>query len=62
VLDPGDPLFAGEVGELGEVSLAKVFNLIGHCKYSKKANLFTISLKLFESITKCLGKNKSSKQ
>ncbi len=42
VLDPGYPLFAGkgvslrssEEGELGEVSLAKVFDLIGNCKYS----------------------------
>ncbi len=55
-LDPGDPLFAGEgvglcsgeEGELGEVGLVKVFNFIGHCKYSKKVNLLTISLKLFE--------------
>jgi hypothetical protein len=28
--------------------LVKVFNFIGHCKYSKKVNLLTISLKLFE--------------
>ena len=38
-LDSSDPLFAsecvglgpGEEGELGEVSLAKIFDLIGHC-------------------------------
>jgi hypothetical protein len=38
-LDPSDPLFAGEgvglgpgeEGKLGEVGLAKIFNLIGHC-------------------------------
>ncbi len=55
-LDSSDPLFAservglgpGEKGELGEVSLAKIFDLIGHCFIQIKQILFTISLIYFE--------------
>ncbi len=51
-LDPSDPLFAGEgVGlgpgeerKLGKISLAKIFDLIGHCVIQIKQILFTISL------------------
>ena len=70
-LDAGDPLLAGEgvgfvpdeEGELGEVSLTKIFDLIGYCVNSKiKEISLQISLKIFELRTKCLGKDKSSKQ
>jgi hypothetical protein len=53
-LDLSDSLFAsecvglgpGEEGELGEVSLAKIFDLIGHC-FIQISKIFTIFLDLF---------------
>jgi hypothetical protein len=55
-LDAGNPLFTGEhvgfvpaeEGELGEVSLAEIFDLIGLCFIQIQQFLFKISLKLFE--------------
>ena len=59
-LDSSDPLFAsecvslgpGEEGELGEVSLAKIFDLIGHCFIQ----ISKISLQFSKSISKIILK------